>query len=346
MTANHGDGNAIATFSNQENVSGLGMCPLPHAKGTGRENIHGMVRMSTDDKNEQQDINAGNMARLIEIMAALRTPGTGCPWDLEQDFNSIAPYTIEEAYEVADAIARGDLADLRDELGDLLFQVVYHARMAQEAQHFDFADVVSCICDKMVRRHPHVFGDHGAATASDVNVLWDEIKAAEKADKPAGESADKTTHKCASLLDDVPLGLPALTRAVKLQKRAAKIGFDWPALGPVFDKLEEEMGELSEAVSVGSQDQIEDEFGDVLFALGNLARHLDLDPEAALRRANGKFTTRFQHMERTSAGTRADAGADAGAGADEASPLAGLSPEELDRLWRAAKKNTPADPAQ
>ena len=286
------------------------------------------------------DDSSVSMKRLIEIMAALRTPDTGCPWDLEQDFKSIAPYTIEEAYEVADAIERDDMADLQLELGDLLFQVVYHAQMASEQDGFEFKDVVSCICEKMLRRHPHVFGDGPAhrrvSSASDVNLLWDEIKAAEKAqlsaakstcksvDKSADKSADQSVDKSASLLDDVPLAMPALSRAVKLQKRAAKVGFDWPALGPVFDKLEEEMGELSEAVSVGSQAEIEDELGDVLFALGNLARHLDLDPEAALRKANQKFTRRFQYME----GQCATAGRSL-----DAAPV-----EEMDRLWNEAKK--------
>lgn len=282
----------------------------------------GLADNSLDDNGMADNgMAASGMARLIEIMAALRTPGSGCPWDLEQDFKSIAPYTIEEAYEVADAIERGDMAGLKDELGDLLFQVVYHARMAEEEEFFEFGDVVGCICDKMVRRHPHVFADHDLKTSSDVNVLWDEIKAAERADLSVGLSDDKP----ASILDNVPLGLPALSRAVKLQKRAARVGFDWEALGQVFDKLEEEMGELSEAVSVGSHDQIEDEFGDVLFALGNLARHLDLDPEAALRKANQKFTSRMHYMEKAleKSGYTLDV----------------ASREEMERLWNEAKKS-------
>ena len=282
------------------------------------------------------DKKSDGIAELIEIMAALRTPGSGCPWDLEQDFKSIAPYTIEEAYEVADAIARNNMADLKEELGDLLFQVVYHARMAEEQELFQFADVVGCICDKMVRRHPHVFAGYDLKTSGDVNLLWDEIKAAERADKSSDKSADKSADNSAdvsaSIFDDVPFGLPALSRAVKLQKRAARVGFDWDALGPVFDKLEEEMGELSEAVSVGSHAEIEDEFGDVLFALGNLARHLDLDPEAALRKANQKFTTRMDYMERAlkASGSSLDA----------------AGKEEMEHLWNEAKKNGSIDPAQ
>ncbi len=230
---------------------------------------------------------------LIRIMAALRTPVTGCPWDLEQDFRSIAPYTIEEAYEVADAIERGDLADLRDELGDLLFQVAYHARMAEEAGSFAFADVVDAICRKMVRRHPHVFGDEEVRAATDVKGLWDRVKAAEaaaKAENGAGRRAE-------SLLDSVPVGLPALSRAVKLQAKAAKIGFDWPNITPVFAKLKEEIAELEAAMAAGDAAQVGEEFGDMLFVLANLARHLRLDPEATLRAANTKFTRRFQHIE-------------------------------------------------
>jgi len=266
------------------------------------------------------DTSKNDINRLIDIMAALRTPGTGCPWDLKQNFKSIAPYTLEEAYEVLDAIERGNMDDLKDELGDLLFQVIYHARMAEEGELFNFADVLSCICAKMVRRHPHVFADTQANSASEVNLLWDEIKAQEKAAKLKDDDAIKTV----SILDDVPRALPALTRALKMQKQAAKVGFDWPALGPVFDKLEEEMGELSEAVSVGSHAEIKDELGDVLFSLTNLARHLEIDPEEALRDANTKFTNRFHHIEH---GLEKS-----GKSIDDANL------DEMEVLWKEAKK--------
>ena len=240
-----------------------------------------------------------NIQRILDIMAALRTPETGCPWDLQQDFASIAPYTIEEAYEVTDAIERGDMDDLKDELGDLLLQVVFHARMAEEAKLFDFADVVDAISDKMTRRHPHVFGDVQAKTSDTVRQNWEEIKAAEKAAK--GKSGGDE-----SLLADVPTTLPALTRAVKLQKRAARIGFDWNEAEPIFAKLEEEIGELREAMSRADPTDIEDEYGDVLFVVANLARHLSLDPEAALRKGNAKFTRRFQALERFAKEAKAD----------------------------------------
>ena len=265
--------------------------------------------------------NNSTIDRLIEIMASLRTPGTGCPWDLEQDFTSIAPYTLEEAYEVLDAIERGNMDDLKDELGDLLFQVIYHARMAEETEAFKFEDVVSAICEKMVRRHPHVFGDKNIDSAGDVNILWDEIKASEKAAKIQNGSETMAP----SLLDDVPRALPALSRGLKLQKRAAKTGFDWPSLGPVFDKLEEEMGELSEAVSIASHDDIKEELGDVLFSLTNLARHLEIDPEAAMRAANHKFTRRFRHME--------------GASVLAKTSLKEMSLDEMETLWQAAKQS-------
>ncbi len=239
-----------------------------------------------------------DIARLIEIMAHLRTPGTGCPWDLEQTFETIAPYTLEEAYEVADAIQRADFDDLRDELGDLLLQVVYHARMAEEANTFAFGDVVESVTEKMIRRHPHVFGGAEAPNAGAVNGIWDKIKSEERAKR--GPRAP------ASLLDDVPVALPALSRAIKLQSRAAKVGFDWANLAPVFDKLKEELSEFeAEALPAdprGANDQsrrdaIEEEFGDILFVMANIARHLAIDPEAALRRANMKFTRRFAHIE-------------------------------------------------
>ena len=228
--------------------------------------------------------------RILRIMTALRTPETGCPWDLQQDFKSIAPYTLEEAYEVVDAIERGDMDDLKDELGDLLLQVVFHARMAEETGQFDFDDVATAISDKMERRHPHVFADNDADTPEAINQNWEDIKAAEKA-------AKGKTNTESSLLDDVPLSLPAMSRAVKLQKRAARIGFDWNEAEPIFDKLQEEVGELLEAMQNGDEDAIEDEFGDILFVVANLGRHLKLDPEKALRRGNAKFTRRFKSLE-------------------------------------------------
>ena len=257
-----------------------------------------------------------NINRILDIMAALRAPETGCPWDLQQDFASIAPYTIEEAYEVTDAIERGDMDDLKDELGDLLLQVVFHARMAEEADLFTFDDVVDAIADKMTRRHPHVFGSNDADTPEQVKQNWEEIKAAEKAAKGKTDADD-------SLLADVPPTLPALTRAVKLQKRAARIGFDWNEAEPIFDKLEEEIGELREAMSRKNSADIEDEYGDVLFVIANLARHLSLDPEAALRKGNAKFTRRFQALERF---------------AKEAKPdLSDFTLDEYEVFWQRAK---------
>ncbi len=249
---------------------------------------------------------------LIGVMAALRSPGSGCPWDLAQTFTTIAPYTIEEAYEVADAIARGNLGDLKEELGDLLLQVVYHARMAEEQGAFDFGDVAHGITAKMIRRHPHVFGCETARSASDVDGLWARIKAEEKAAKSA-------TASRASLLDDVPAPMPALMRAVKLQHKAAKVGFDWPSLAPVFDKMREELTELEEACGRTGAGDIEEEFGDLLFVMANVARHLKIDPEAALRAANAKFTRRFQHIEARLA-------------EDGRSP-AQSTLDEMDRLW-------------
>ncbi|MEZ5921916.1 MAG: nucleoside triphosphate pyrophosphohydrolase [Parvularculaceae bacterium] len=223
---------------------------------------------------------------LLEIMAALRTPGTGCPWDLEQNFRTIAPYTVEEAYEVADAIERGDIASLKGELGDLLFQVVFHARMAEEEGAFAFEDVAQDIVDKMRRRHPHVFGEADARDAEEQTRQWEAQKAEERAAK--GQ---------AGILDDVPLSLPGMTRAVKLQKRAARVGFDWTNPRDVLNKLQEETEELVAVMDDGNKDQIEDEFGDLLFVIANLARHLGIEPEAAIRRANEKFRRRFRHIE-------------------------------------------------
>jgi ATP diphosphatase len=258
--------------------------------------------------------------RLIEVMAQLRDPETGCPWDIEQSFETIAPYTIEEAYEVADAIERGDKTALKDELGDLLLQVVYHARMAEEDGDFDFAAVAAAISDKMVRRHPHVFGSEAVDSAAAQTRAWEDHKAAERQAKAA------ETGGRASVLDGVALGLPALSRAIKLQQRAARVGFDWPDILPVLDKIEEEIAELKQEIHEGSKpDRITDELGDLLFVLANLARHLDTDPEAALRHANAKFIRRFQAIEAhyAAAGLK----------------LTEATLEELEAVWQAVKRD-------
>jgi ATP diphosphatase len=258
-----------------------------------------------------------DISRLIEIMAALRTPKTGCPWDLEQDFATIAPYTIEEAYEVADAIARNDLGDLEEELGDLLLQVVFHARMAQEQDAFDFGDVVEAITTKLIRRHPHVFGDQHARDPESVKGLWDAIKAQEKKDKAA---FGKPVHEGA--LAGVPVALPALTRALKLQSKASKVGFDWNDPRAVLRKIREEADEIEAALD-RDDPSAAPEVGDLLFAAVNLARHLDADPEALLRQTNRKFERRFSSIEQALA-TRGKAPQDA--------TLA-----EMDALWDEAK---------
>jgi ATP diphosphatase len=253
------------------------------------------------------------IARLIDIMAQLRDPRTGCPWDIEQDFASIAPYTIEEAHEVADAIDRQAWAELPGELGDLLLQVVFHAQMADEKGMFDFADCAAAISDKLVFRHPHVFGTENRDKSAEQQVKdWEAIKAIEREGKAEGGT-----------LDGVAMGLPALTRAVKLQNRAARVGFDWPGPAEVLDKIAEETAELVEARDSLGPDAREEEFGDLLFVMANLARHLKIDPEQALRRANSKFTRRFEAIEATLAaqGRR-----------PEDSDLA-----EMDRLWEQAK---------
>jgi ATP diphosphatase len=237
--------------------------------------------MENDDLLHAKD---KGIERLLYIMRRLRDPDTGCPWDIEQSFSSIAPYTIEEAYEVADAIARGDMADLKGELGDLLLQTVYHTTIGEEEGLFTFHSVADAISDKMVARHPHVFGDQSRdKTAAQQTIDWETIKAAERA------QADQTRA-----LDGVALGLPALTRAVKLQKRAARVGFDWPDVEQVLDKLREEIDELKEAKSAAHRHE---EFGDLMFVMANLARHMGIDPEQALRDANGKFTRRFNSVE-------------------------------------------------
>ncbi len=251
---------------------------------------------------------------LIAVMAALRTPVTGCPWDLEQTFETIAPYTVEEAYEVADAIARGDRAHLCEELGDLLLQVVYHAQLGAEEKAFDFADVVDGITTKMIRRHPHVFGDDAARSAGAAKGFWEKIKAEEKAGKPV---------KPASILEDVPLPLPALTRAIKLQDKAAAVGFDWPNLGSVLIKMSEELGELEQAVLSGDAAHTAEEFGDLLFVMANVARHMKIDPEEALRQGNRKFTRRFQRIEALLAA--------------QGKTPAQSNLDEMDKLWDQAK---------
>ena len=229
-----------------------------------------------------------NIDRLMDIMASLRDPKTGCPWDIEQSFETIAPYTIEEAYEVADAIATDDMNELRDELGDLLLQVIFHSRMAEEKKLFDFNDVAGAISDKMIRRHPHVFGGDGADTPKAVRISWEETKAKERQDKGHDKSA----------LDGVALALPALLRAEKLTKRAARVGFDWTEADDIFAKIEEEIGELrAEIKANSSKERLKDELGDLLFCMANLARHLDIDPEESLRSTNSKFTRRFNGME-------------------------------------------------
>lgn len=261
------------------------------------------------------------LARLLAVMAWLRDRRHGCPWDIEQTFRTIAPYTIEEAYEVADAIARDDLPALKEELGDLLLQVVYHAQMAHEAGAFDFSDVAAAIADKMVDRHPHVFGDARVATAEAQTASWEARKAAERAAKAKGDHGARP----AGALDGIALALPALLRAEKIQKRAARVGFDWKDTGPVIDKIEEELGELRAelARSDVAADRLTDELGDVLFAVANLARHLKVDPEAALRATNDKFERRFRYIERRLA--------DAGRTPSEATL------EEMEALWQEAK---------
>jgi nucleoside triphosphate diphosphatase len=237
------------------------------------------------------------IASLLDIMAALRTPESGCPWDLEQSFSTIAPYTIEEAYEVADAIERGDLSDLRDELGDLLLQVVFHARLAEESGHFDFGGVVEAITAKLIRRHPHVFANARDLSPSEVKTLWARIKAEEKRERDEARRKAGAPPAASGALAGAPLALPALTRAVKLQEKAGKVGFDWNDARAVLAKLREETAEIEDALVAGDADGVKGEVGDLLFVVANLARHLDVDPEAALRGANAKFERRFAHIE-------------------------------------------------
>lgn len=254
--------------------------------------------------------------KLLAIMDRLRDPDRGCPWDLQQDFASIAPHTIEEAYEVADAIERADLASLRDELGDLLFQVAFHARLASERDAFGFDDVVEAICDKLTRRHPHVFGDVVIADAGAQTRAWEEMKRAERAAR--GD---------AGALADVPVALPALTRARKLGARASAAGFDWPDAAGPRGKVDEELAELDRAMTGSDAARREAELGDLLFSVVNLARHLEVDPESALRRANDRFARRYRHVEAELSRL--------------GQPVAGAAPDLLDRLWEAAKAKNP-----
>jgi len=268
--------------------------------------------------------------RLIEIMAALRTPVTGCPWDLEQNFATIVPYTIEEAYEVADAITRGDFDDLREELGDLLLQVVYHARMAEEKNAFAFGDVVEAITRKMIRRHPHVFADKdGNIAPAGVKSAWERIKAEEKAERAAQRPPEETTQK--SLLSGVKAGQPALTRAMELQRKASTVGFDWNDPRAVLAKIREEADEIEAALDNGNPDELADETGDLLFALVNLARHVGADPESALRGTNAKFERRFAYIERALAA--------------KGRSLEDATLQEMDALWNEAKGEEPVVPA-
>jgi len=262
------------------------------------------------------------MDDLLAIMARLRDPEHGCPWDVEQSFQTIAPYTIEEAYEVDEAIRSGDRAALCDELGDLLLQTVFHAQMAAEEGSFTFADVVRGICDKMVRRHPHVFGTASVEDADAQSHAWEAQKAKER------EAKARAQGRLPSVLDGVTAGLPALLRAVKLQKRAARVGFDWDRTDQVIDKLREEVAELEEALPQ-SPDKVREEFGDVLFVLANLARHLKLDPEQALREANAKFERRFRAIE---AGL-----------ADQGKSPEAASLDEMEALWQRAKAQEAAE---
>jgi len=268
------------------------------------------VEPMIEPKNEKA---TSSLEQLLKVMAQLRDPQNGCPWDKEQNFATIAPYTIEEAYEVSEAIDHDDMMALKDELGDLLFQVVFHAQMASEDGAFNFNDVAQVISDKMIRRHPHVFGDGDTRTEAQQTIAWEEQKAAERKAKGEGDSA----------LNGVANALPALMRAQKLQKRAARVGFDWPEIAPVFDKIQEEIEEVRDALTKGDMDAIEDEIGDLIFACVNLARHAGVDSELALRRGNAKFTTRFREVEKRLSAKRK-------------SPT-DCSIDELEEIWSAVK---------
>jgi ATP diphosphatase len=264
-----------------------------------------------------------DIGQLIWIMAALRTPVTGCPWDLEQSFASIVPFTIEEAYEVADAVERGDIVDLRDELGDLLLQVVFHARMAEEQGRFDFGAVVEAITAKLIRRHPHVFGEALDLSPEAVRLLWNEIKQREKAERRRARSEAGLPAEDPGLLAGVPRAFPALTRSVKLQAKAGQVGFDWNDPRLVLAKIREELDEVESALDAGDNAAVAGEVGDVLFAMTNLARHLDVDPEAALASTNAKFVRRFSHVERSLAA--------------RGLALSDATLDEMEALWIEAK---------
>ncbi|NQD37069.1 nucleoside triphosphate pyrophosphohydrolase [Permianibacter sp. IMCC34836] len=257
------------------------------------------------------------LSQLLQLMATLRDPDKGCPWDREQTFATIAPYTLEEAYEVADAIAREDFTELKGELGDLLFQVVFYCQMASEQGRFGFADVAQAMSDKLLRRHPHVFADGQYVSHAELHRQWEQRKAEERASKQTGSGTEP------SLLDDVPLALPALARSQKIQKRAASAGFDWPDADAVVSKLHEELDELAAARAAGDADAMEDEFGDLLFTCVNLSRHLQLNSEAALRRATDKFSRRFRLVEQLAR--------------QQGEAVADLGPDRLEQLWQQAK---------
>ena len=263
-----------------------------------------------------------DIATLLAIMADLRTPKIGCPWDIEQNFATIAPYTIEEAYEVAEAIDRGDMCDLRDELGDLLLQVAFHSRMAEEVGAFSFGDVVEAITTKLIRRHPHVYGEARDLPPADVKVLWAMIKAQEKRER-AEERGRSGAPENQGILDGVPAGLPAMTRALKIQEKASTVGFDWKDPRDVIAKMHEEIGEVEAAMAAGEPSEIADEIGDLLFVAVNLARKLKVDPETALRGTNAKFYRRFAHVEARAA--------------EMGKPLGETSLDEMEALWREAK---------
>ncbi|MBV2144515.1 nucleoside triphosphate pyrophosphohydrolase [Falsochrobactrum sp. TDYN1] len=267
-----------------------------------------------------------NIDRLLEIMAALRDPEAGCPWDIEQTFRTIAPYTLEEVYEVLDAIERTDMDDLCEELGDLLLQVVFHARIAEEQGDFSFGDVVEAITRKMIRRHPHVFGDVEARNAGMAKGSWNHIKAVEKAERAERRArlGLETAHKD-GYLDDIPNAFPALLRALKLQQKAARVGFDWTEAAPILDKIAEETGELKEAMAGSDKAAIQEEYGDLLFAMVNLGRHLEIDAETALVSANEKFCRRFHFIEKSLNET------------DRSLEAASL--DEMESIWCEAKKN-------
>jgi ATP diphosphatase len=288
-----------------ESTDGTRAAPIAGPQGTQRGDLRPSREIST----------------LLGIMAALRDKRTGCPWDVAQNFATIAPFTIEEAYEVAQSIAEGDMGELREELGDLLLQVVFHAQMAKEEGFFDFGDVVAAISEKLIRRHPHVFGSKRGAATDEVNVAWERIKQEEKQRK----RGDASTQS--SLLDGIALALPALTRAEKLQARAARVGFDWTTPEPILAKLREEIAECEAALAAEDAAAIKDEVGDLIFTLANLARRLGIDPEEAARHANRKFERRFRAMEASAARSEAE--------------MSSMSLEELEALWVEAKGQEP-----